>query len=456
MEKSKEIQADNEQNPDPKAEEIEKLKRLDTKLELIQQDIKINKENTERNKTFLQNVRKNAREKIRKFRVEVNNFCNKLEGLLDKEIEQIRSDDLHKLTVLASECNALDEKVEKLRKDVEESVKAGERLNDLADMEKVKKEMYDMETSIRTLYKENNVNDYHFEPAKELVDMMKHVKHFGTLQHEKERKKVVLKLSETRFNDKSEEDKVIPFLSGLEFISDDHLVAADYENRCLKLIQLSTANVISIVPMNTEPWDVTKVKQNLLAVTLPIKKKIQFFSFKSTTLTKAQEVEVNGDCRGIQSKQDKLFVTFVDIPKVQMLDLHGNVLKCFQFDQHQEEIFSWPGYVAVSPEQVPHVFVTDKDKECVFRLSMDGKVEDIFSDERLRGPRGVAVDGDGTVYVNGRASNDLCQLIIKDRTVESLLERGQGLKQPHGIACRGGRVYISSCGEKYIRSWELA
>lgn len=434
--------------------ETEELETIGRKLNLMLHDVTVNKKIAEQNRNVVQSSRTTARENIRKLRVEVNNFFNKLENAVDKKIEQMRSDDFQTLAVISSECQDLNKKIVIISNYIDKHVKEGKPIDDI---ETVRKEMLHLETSIRKLSTENTVHEYTFETGDEIHDMFKKVKRLGNLFEETEKKRTVIRMSEMRLNDKCEKETLIPFLSGLIFVSENSLVAADYENRCVKMINVADDKIISVLPMMTEPWDVAKVKTDQIAVTLPLKKKIQFLNVKSDSLFKDHEIEVKGECHGIDSRNGKLYVTFVGPAKLDLMDLHGHVLKSFELDELGYELFSWPGYVALGPEKTESAFiyVTDKDRSTVTCLNEDGKVEAIYGGDNLKGPRGISIDKDGHVFVCGRASNDLCQIMLSNGKVEFLIERSQGLKQPHGIVCHGNRVFISSCGEKLIKSWEI-
>ncbi|XP_045194841.2 uncharacterized protein LOC123550478 [Mercenaria mercenaria] len=447
---------ENTEDVEKLSENTDELKKLSKKLKLMLHDVKVNKEIAEQNRNIVQNARTKAREKIRKMRYEITDFFNKLESAVDKKIENMRSDDFHTLSVVTSECEDLSKKLVIISNYVDKHVKEETQINDI---DRVKQEIQHLETSIRKLSIDNDVHEYTFEPTAELNDMMKNVKRLGDLIVETEKKRTVIRMSEFSLNDKREEERVIPFLSGLAFVSDDNLVAADYENRCVKLISVADDKIMSVLPVMTEPWDVAKVRADQLAVTLPLKKKLQFVNVKTASLLKGYEIELSAECRGIDSKHEKLFVSFVEPAKVEILDLHGHVHKSFEFDSLGYEMFSWPGYIALSPEQTEStgssIYVSDKDRNTVTRLSEDGKVIAVYGGGVLKGPRGVSIDDAGHVFVCGRASNDLCQIMVSSGKVEFLLERSQGLKQPHGIVCHGNRVFISSCGDKNIKSWEI-
>lgn len=435
----------------------DELQGLSTKLNLMQHDVAVNKQITERNRTLVQNVRATARVTIRKLRFDVNTFFNNLESAVDKKIENMRSDDFHKITILSTECGALSDKIHSLSKDIDESVKAGKPCKQIEDMEKVRKEMQDLETSIRKLSCDNNVQEYTFQPATTITDLLKHTKAFGKLVVESEKKGTIIHMSELKLNEKCEDEHVIPFLSGLAFVSDDHLVAADYENRCLKCMSVTEDKILSVLPMNTEPWGIAAIGNNEIAATLPLQKKIHIIHVENITLSKGREFRVRGDCRGIDYRNGQLFVSFVDPAKIEILGKDGSVFKCFQYDQFGNELFRWPGYIAVSPDDIgsASIYVSDKDHNTVTRLSMEGKIETVYSGVNLKGPRGISIDNNGHVFVCGRASNELCQILLSSGKVEFLLERGQGLKSPHGIVCHGNRVYLSCCGDKMIKSWEV-
>ncbi|XP_060579432.1 uncharacterized protein LOC132736337 [Ruditapes philippinarum] len=437
-------------------EDKAELLRISKKVSLMLYDLKVNKEIAEQNRHIVQNARTNARDNIRKLRMEVNDFFNKLENAVDKKVENMRSDDFQTLSILSSENEDLNKKLVIISNYIDKHIKEGKVVTDI---DKVRKEIRDLETSIRKLSIDNNVHEYTFEAEERIKDMMKHVKRLGDLILETEKKRTVIRMSEISLNDKCENERLIPFLSGLAFVSEDHIVATDYENRCIKLISVPDDKIVSVLPVLTEPWDVAKVKSDQLAVTLPLKKKIQFLTVKSTSLEQVSEINLKSECRGIESKREMLFVSFIEPAKVEIIDLKGHVKKSFEFDEMGYELFSWPGYIALCPENPgssrSYMYVSDKDRNTVTCLSEEGKVIAVYGGDVLKGPRGVSVDNGGHVFVCGRASNDLCQIMVKSGKIEYLLERSQGLKQPHGIVCHGNRVFISSCGEKNIKSWEI-
>ncbi|KAL4235003.1 hypothetical protein ACF0H5_006642 [Mactra antiquata] len=322
-------------------------------------------------------------------------------------------------------------------------------------MDKVRKDMKDLKTTIRRVCNDNHVQEYVFERSLDIVNMFKTVKELGYLNCDVEKKKTVLKYSEVDINAKDENEKLIPLLAGMTFVSDEQLVATDYENRCIKLLNTNTYQLDCNFPVNSEPWDVTSTKVGHIAVTLPMKKRIQYLTVHNSSMSMGKDFQVNGECRGIDCKLGQLFVSYVSPGKVEILDMKGTVLKSFAGSNPETELFKWPGYISVITEPKQWIYVSDKERDTVTRMTMDGQIDQSFFGQNMKGPRGVAIDDNGFVFVCGRNSNTLCQILFKTKSVERLLERKDGLKQPHCLMWHNNRVYISTCGGQFLRSWEV-
>lgn len=203
------------------------------------------------------------------------------------------------------------------------------------------------------------------------------------------------------FNIKTPSDGRKCFISSMVQVNEDTLACIDWQNSNVKLLHTKRREIKGNISLPS-PWDLACLPDNRLAVTLVCSKKIQFLSTKDEELAISHTISVDGSCRGIAYSKNRLYVTYENDPKVEIMTLEGKVLHSFKYDHS-----GWPLYVALSNDE-SFMYVSDSSARSVIKLSaFDGKVIATYTDDDLKYPKKLAVCKDGSVLVCNPAQSNL-------------------------------------------------
>ncbi|XP_053402400.1 uncharacterized protein LOC123548442 isoform X2 [Mercenaria mercenaria] len=226
------------------------------------------------------------------------------------------------------------------------------------------------------------------------------------------------------------------YITGMVLLSPSKLILADNRNSSIKMVDLNNSSIADRLPLDTQPWDITLVTGDLLAVTLPNKASVQFMSVSSNKLSLGETLKVDGRCHGISYFQEKLVLTrsYPGKQCLQFIDLKGMVLK---------------KYIKISDSEMPcnvtsnnhYIYVSDAEGAV---LRLDGEGEQIGGKyDGLNQPRSLATleDEESILvceYGNGKIQNISCDLTRASAWLE-------GLTSPWGICWCGTsrKLYVS-------------
>ena len=233
-------------------------------------------------------------------------------------------------------------------------------------------------------------------------------------------------------------------ISGLALVSVDRLVAADFNNKRLLLVDTTKKKVISEFKAESVPWDVT-VCGGAVAATLPAASKIIFLKCDDG-LVYVRELCVKGRCWGIDCVDDKLYVVYSLDKKLEVMTVTGDVLQMFHTDNHGEELFQGPCYVTESTAN-QRIYVSDWGKDGLKVLGLDGKVKDKYngSGEGV-GLGQLAVDTTDVMYLCDLYNSTIHLLSPQCEKVKNLLTEQDGIQRPRSVCyCESTRkLYIGT------------
>lgn len=234
-----------------------------------------------------------------------------------------------------------------------------------------------------------------------------------------------------KINAKLLSDKQDCDISGMDMLSEDEIVLADYNNRSVKIIDLNDNTIRDELKLKFHPYDLTVPKENTIVVTLT--NTIQVIK-KSHILRLEDSIQFDGECYGIASNQNKLFVSFVKpSPKIEVLNLQGDVLQTIDMRMGGRDIFKRPRYVAVCPNE-KFVYVTDFETDSIVLLSLAGEKSKVFRDTTvLNGPYGIHVGVDGHVLVCNYGNDNIYEFSADLSKHRSILTKKEGIESPQSI-----------------------
>lgn len=390
--------------------------------------------------------------KIKKEREEVKRMFDTLETEMKFTLDQKDRLDNSKLELVNKQCDILASDIRTLRSHLS-NAKPNEKF---VVMKKAKNYVPVIKDGLTKVNGDNEIQEYEFEISKELADMKRNVITMGLLllQSSKTKRSTEFRAS---INIKGSMERQCDAY-GLCLVNETKLVVCDHYNMSLKVVDTKQNCVLSVFALPAQPNDVTTVKDEQVAATLQTDKKIKILSVsRAGTLTNESEISVDGNVQGIAYADGNLYVTY-DKPdsKVQIMDLNGRVYRSFKANANGGALFYRPWNIALSPDQ-SHMYVSDYGNGTVTCMALDGKVVACYWDKELKGPKGLAVDKEGSVYVCGSDSNNIHQLTSNCQKIQILLHRFHGIQGNTCIAycSKTNRLYVEWYNRNEIKVYEL-
>ncbi|XP_052815601.1 uncharacterized protein LOC128242482 [Mya arenaria] len=241
-------------------------------------------------------------------------------------------------------------------------------------------------------------------------------------------------------------DRNICFITGSTMLSPGLLLLTDRYNNSVKLVDVTTRTVTSRLQLPDRPWGVCAIPDEQAAVTLPEKSMIQLFSSKGGQFSYGKQIKVSCDCHGIVFINNKLYVSYITNPRIEVMTLDGQIVTTFK-SRIWKQLFREPYYLTVSASTPPTLYVSDNGSNSVLQLSMDGKVLREYRDKQLRSPMSVVEVWPGHLLVCGEFSLNVMLLTEGDGKMTEILRKNDGLSKPYSVAfCPHTRCLLVGMG----------
>ncbi|XP_060607278.1 uncharacterized protein LOC132759508 [Ruditapes philippinarum] len=377
----------------------ETLKDIDKLTDKCCQITKDMKKRVAKSKTSLED----AIVEIENFRKEINKRLDELEKEVKDIASTIEHDNNKKLKTTETVCNDINKSLQ-ASTDTLKHLNTNKKTDQLfAELKIVQQLILHNENITKQLPTTNDVDEYNFESNHAIKKLLQNEKSLGTLRKGERmqpaqpmnKTAVPMKMS-TPINIivKTSSDKNDCYISGKAASPQNQLFVADNSNSSIKMIDIKT-DAIKQLQLESDPWDITIVTRDTLAVTLINIKTIQFISFSSNSLALKNKLKVDGDCRGISHHQGKLAVTFKYPGKLQIMDLKGNIKITVEKDSNGDNIFNSPRYVTTNSHSI---YVSDIGTDQVIWFNWQGEM--IGRNVDIERPRGISLLDDGSLFVS--------------------------------------------------------
>ena len=247
----------------------------------------------------------------------------------------------------------------------------------------------------------------------------------------------------TTVNIKSPLDKYDPLITGLALLPNREMLLADYNNKCLKLLDKSQ-KIKDILDLPGIPYDVAVVNEKEAVVTLPLQQYVLQYVRLQPKLQTGRTIKLNKGCWGVEVANNNIYVACNNNTKQQevvVLDTTGQyVSRIIEISKISTQ-FDNMRHIAVNPEG-DKLYVTGTNQ--IMCMTVDGKVLYQCSGAKLGGPRGVVVDGEDNALVCCFDANKILTVKSDGTKYKTLLKPSDGIKDPKakGYRARDGVLVV--------------
>ncbi|XP_060588244.1 uncharacterized protein LOC132743707 [Ruditapes philippinarum] len=377
------------------------------------------------------------REKIVKeihiFRQEIDKYLNNAEADLLKQIDQLASKKVSELGQMEKEFESMETEMRGYQDKISNN---SEQINQLFVVAKLAHEKIKAcQISTEKLASKYEIEIFNFVKSQELEKLVTDKCLIGVI-NEKKRKlrthsKKSLKYVETKLlkslHIMSAVDRGNSFISGMALISCVELLLVDFNNDCLKLLNVEENKISCILKTDDRPWDITAINSRLFAVTITNGELL--FINTSNGISKSHSIKVRHNCRGIDYRNGVLVVSFDRPAYVQLLDMKGNIMKEFDIRRH----CLYPYYIASCYDDNKSFIVSDALGHLLVEFTVDGIVKNKVTSNDIKSPRQLVMTHDGAVIVCCQGISDRLNM-VKPNTREVLPIVVEGVKCPFCLA----------------------
>ncbi|XP_053387917.1 uncharacterized protein LOC128551236 [Mercenaria mercenaria] len=402
----------------------DKCKKFEEELDQLQKRLKLNMGKVSLNSKACERMRVKAKSELKKQRDEINKKFDCLEEDFDTKLLKIESSDKAKLKKLKTRQVKMEQELQEHVQDYQQRKHLGNASRVFTKIEMSRKITEDMKNELSDIEKENTIERYIYKPSKDVTEFTRNLSELGSVENiDSKTIRTISGINAIRM--KTEGDQHACKINCLVLLSECHLMAVDYGNSSLKIVDGD--NDVTSIPVTPAPFDVALVRDQgrtndqdvvsgQIVLTLPKENKLRFMEYTLPDyFTFKQDVETNGQCRGIVYSNDKLYVTFPSQRKIEVLDLQGELLKRITTETAGQIL--QPQFIAMDKEGYM-IFSSDMENHSVFSMTTEGDVTAIFTDHDLIEPRGLCVNQTGAVFVCSSATHKIfhlseeCDLIL--------------------------------------------
>ena len=395
---------------------------------------------------------------IQAFRKEINNRIDTLEKNLREDVETLKSSIDKKISLLRIDCSDIVVELEKLSMSLDDS----ELYN---HQELLFISAVNAETSLN-LYQNNvaaiskevcqyNIDEIYLKMNEGLSEVLKSMHTFGNVGRRVS--ETTIKGSATYFrakgqiNVKCPKDDVDCWITGCADLGCDFVAIADYNNSCIKFVDLESKSVVNHVKLPVKPWDIAHASDKYLVVSCDDKLVNLKLRWRPTLDVHSLSdvnglLNVDGSSSGVIQNEGKLVVSVLDPnPVILVMKANGNITQKIPEDINEHgNMFTSPFYVTIGAN-THDIFVADYDQDKVIRIDVDGRIKATYEDEMLKAPYGLASTKSGAIFVVGAKSSNIHQISESCKKIAVCLDEEDGIEYPQAIELceESGKLVIS-------------
>ena len=213
-------------------------------------------------------------------------------------------------------------------------------------------------------------------------------------------------------------------------VSDTRLLVIVYENKRAILVNSQTGCTVAQITLKSNPCNVCMFN-NIMAVVTLQDNSLQFININGDILELGRSFSVNGYVWGVAGSEDKIVVSYVSPPGLQVLSMDGTVMHTFNTQAAGGDVFKCPLFITTSADGM--VYVSDRDKSTVTQLDSNLHVIRTYSDPILQNPCGIISVSADQVLVCSHDNHRILLLCPSTGAITSILGQQDGIKEPWAL-----------------------
>ncbi|XP_021352936.1 uncharacterized protein LOC110450040 [Mizuhopecten yessoensis] len=237
--------------------------------------------------------------------------------------------------------------------------------------------------------------------------------------------------------------------TGILYLGADSIVTVDYNN-CMLSCHSTGGNLKFHLKLEEKPWDVCKMDDNGIAVTIPGKKIIALVKVMDNDFSVTGNIQVKRKCYGIACIEKRFVVTCANDQEVLVLSSSGQILCNIIGNSHM--------WHAISAKGSKNFIVSERrgnqGKITLHRLDEKKTMSSFFQSESVSGGRGMGADEFGNIYVCAIDDNSVLMVSPTGQS-KSILSKEDGLNQPCAIGVHDDKIIVFEEGNVVGKVFQL-
>lgn len=237
-----------------------------------------------------------------------------------------------------------------------------------------------------------------------------------------------------KVNIKQESSNVM-WISGCTILPDGQILIADYRGKPQLMQYNKQGTSFLAIPVSANPFDLTLIDTERVGISYGHAGYIEILNISTRKVEKG--IELDDCCCGISYHDKKLYVV-VDNHGIVVVNLEGNCINTIRIYIDDVERIT---------TKRDRIYYTNFKKDIVKCCTLAGDEIWSFHDDSLKIALGIAVDGNGNVFVLGKGPNILIVISHDGKTSKRLLTKSDGLVTPRAICYNEVQKLLLVCNE---------
>ncbi|XP_060606538.1 uncharacterized protein LOC132758853 isoform X3 [Ruditapes philippinarum] len=307
---------------------------------------------------------------------------------------------------------------------------------------------------IKDTKKKITVSGIEFQPDRKLLQQLKENKTLGMLTEKtiKTDNNLLQITGGQSYCVKDKSDEKICDIYGACYMEDGKIILVDHNNKKLKRLDSHNYTITDCYSLPGYPYQICKINETQVAVTLRTKQEIHFISVDRKMKT-TNKIKTDFICYSLAYANNHLYIS--DDISVYIYTMSGRKLKQFSTDQSGQKLFSGTNSLAVSKDAT-QIYVADSDKGLIV-LDNNGQIVTTFNGKQLQIATYCHLTEAGSVLVSGYNSNNVLQFTSEGELIVEIIKADSGKQGINSVCCNEqmSKMCISREDEDNIEVYDI-